>query len=398
MDHPHPHPRTRAAHTATLATFAAFGAFWGSWGASIPRIRDQAGVSEGELGIALLCIGAGALPAMLATGRAVDRFGLRTCAPIAVAFGLLSIVVPLAATSFVALAVGLVLLGMSSGATDVAMNAVAGRVEHVGDRPVISHAHGVLSAFVVLGSLVTAAVAAADLPLVLPFVGVAALALVAATLLLRGLAAGPVATTAADGDSGATSGRGIRGGAAAPLALVGLLGALAFATESGHQNWSALFASDVLNAGAGGAALAPAWFATIVAIARLTTGGIGARHPRGVLLAGGTLATAGTLLVSAAAGPLAFALGLALAGAGTGVLFPTVLGIVARTVVEWRRGRATSFVTTVSYLGFLLGPAYVGAWADAFDLRISMVAVAGLAAVLVVLTVPLLRLADAPAG
>ncbi len=86
------------------------------------------------------------------------------------------------------------------------------------------------------------------------------------------------------------------------------------------------------------------------------------------------------------------ALGLVVAGAGTAVLFPTLLGIVSRNVEEARRGRATSAVTVVSYMGFLLGPVYVGVWADATDLRGAMFAVAALAAALVMLTPMLLRL------
>ena len=96
------------------------------------------------------------------------------------------------------------------------------------------------------------------------------------------------------------------------------------------------------------------------------------------------IATAPTLLVAA--------LGLVLAGAGTAVLFPTLLGIVSRNVEEARRGRATSAVTIVSYMGFLLGPVYVGVWAEVTDLRGAMFAVAALAAALVMLTPMLLRL------
>ena len=86
------------------------------------------------------------------------------------------------------------------------------------------------------------------------------------------------------------------------------------------------------------------------------------------------------------------ALGLIVAGAGTAVLFPTLLGIVSRNVDEARRGRATSVVTVVSYMGFLLGPVYVGLWADTTDLRGAMIAVAALAAALFMLTPMLLRL------
>lgn len=59
------------------AGFIVFGGFWGTWGASVPSVRDQAGVSDGELGTALVFVGAGALPAMLVAGRAVDRWGTR---------------------------------------------------------------------------------------------------------------------------------------------------------------------------------------------------------------------------------------------------------------------------------------------------------------------------------
>ena len=49
-----------------------------------------------------------------------------------------------------------------------------------------------------------------------------------------------------------------------------------------------------------------------------------------------------------------------------------------------RDGRASS-LATVSYLGFLLGPVYVGLWADAAGLRGAMIAVAALGVVLLLL-------------
>jgi MFS family permease len=66
-----------------------------------------------------------------------------------------------------------------------------------------------------------------------------------------------------------------------------------------------------------------------------------------------------------------------------------VIRIVSRTVPEAQRGRATSVVSTVSYLGFLVGPVYVGLWADAAGLRAAMFAVSGLAVVLALSAVPL---------
>lgn len=383
---------TRAFIAATLAAFATFGAFWGAWGASIARIREQASVDDGDLGIALLCVGAGALPAMLLVGRALDRFGLRMTAWVVAALGCSGVLVTLGARSFLTLAFGLLVVGMASGAADVAMNAVAGRAEQDADRPVITRAHGFLSGFVVLGSLTAAAVAALDLPLVLPFVVVAAMSILAMAMLLRAMPVGIV--TRHESEQPDTAGRGLRHAATMPLLLVGVLGALAFAIESAPQNWSAIFARDVLGAGHGQAALAPALFAAVVSVARLSIGGLGAAYARLVLVVGSVLAALGSLVIASAQGATSFVLGLVIAGVGTAVLFPTVLGIVSRSVLESRRGRATSLVTTVSYLGFLLAPAYVGVWADAYDLRVAMVAVAALAAAMALLTPALLRLAQ----
>src|SRR5215204_4316351 len=94
-----------------FASFAVFGAPWGAWGASIPSIRDQAGVTEGQLGTALLFVGAGALPAMPLSGRAVDRWGLRATAVLLALLGGAGLFVAAAARDFVTLAIGLALLG-----------------------------------------------------------------------------------------------------------------------------------------------------------------------------------------------------------------------------------------------------------------------------------------------
>ena len=134
---------------SAYVAFAAVGSFWGVWGASVPRVQDQAGVDDGELGLALLFVGAGALPAMLLVGRALDRWGLRVAAGIIALLGLAGAGLSLAARDLIALSAGLAVAGAASGAADVAMNAVAGRAETLARRPVITRAHGTFSAMVV---------------------------------------------------------------------------------------------------------------------------------------------------------------------------------------------------------------------------------------------------------
>src|SRR5918996_566897 len=98
-----------------LLGFAAFGAFWGSWGAVLPAVQQHAGVDDGELGIALLCIGAGALLSMRPAGSLVDRWGAPAL-PAAVAVFAACAALPALATAPLGLSAALFVLGAASGA------------------------------------------------------------------------------------------------------------------------------------------------------------------------------------------------------------------------------------------------------------------------------------------
>ncbi|MGW0592256.1 MFS transporter [Streptosporangium sp. NPDC002607] len=400
----------------------------------MPAIRAQAELGDGELGTALLFIGAGALPAMLVTGRAVDRWGLRVAALLLVTLGAAGTLVAVAGRDFWSLSAGLALLGASSGAADVAINSAAGSAERASGRPVITRAHGTFSALVVVGSLSAGLLGALGVPVVVPFLLVAVAATGAALSVVADARVAPVAAGAARGGerrgdevsraggsrgpgrpkyevsqagerkgSGraevqdgerrgdAVSRSGGRGVRLFPLLVVGGLGALAFAVENAHQSWGAVYLADVADAGPALASAGPAVFAAVVALTRFAAGAFGSRYATIVLVSGAVTAAAGTLLVSAAPSVPVVLLGLALAAAGTAVLFPTLMGVVAAQVGEAARGRATSVVATVAYLGFLAGPVYVGRWAEATGLSGAMTAVAALAAALAALSWPALR-------
>lgn len=68
---------TRSASTPSLrgpfAAFFAFGGLWGTWAVLVPVVPDAIGASKGTLGLALLCVGLGSLPAMVLVGPRVDR-------------------------------------------------------------------------------------------------------------------------------------------------------------------------------------------------------------------------------------------------------------------------------------------------------------------------------------
>jgi hypothetical protein len=364
-----------AGRARVLCGFAAFGAFWGTWGAALPAVQQHARVDDGQLGLALLCVGAGALLSMRLAGTAIDRWGAQAL-PAALGLFAAAAAVPGLATSTAALCAVLLVLGAASGAVDVAINAEGVRSEAATGRPVMSLAHGTFSAFVVAGSLATGALRAAGAGAELVLVLVGAVVATVALALLRAPAAG-----AAEARPRVALARLPRA-----LVILGALCALAFFVENAWQSWGAVHLESDLDASPALGALAPALFAGSAAAARFGGHGISGRVGDVTLLrAGAAVGAAGTLLGALAPVAALALVGVVLAGGGISICAPILFSIAGRGADEAARGAAVSIVTTIAYLGFLVGPAAVGLVAQATTLRTSLAAVAAIALALVAL-------------
>ncbi len=355
-----------------LVAFAAFGVFWGTWGGALPAIRAHAGVSEGELGVALLCIGAGALASMRLAGAVTDRLGAPVLPVTAVLLGLAG-VLPALATSPVALGAVLLVLGVASGAMDVAANAEGVRAEAASGRPLMSLAHAAFSAGVMVASLAAGALRQAGTDVAAIFALCGGARLLAALRLAR-------LDPAPAGERPAPAGLRALLHVPRALAVLGALTATAFFIENAWQSWSAVHLESDLGAAPGAAALGPAFFAGAAAAGRLAGQGLVARVGEAALLAGGALVAAAGRFGGARAPSTALAVaGIAVAGAGSSVCAPVLTLLAGRGAAPGARASAVSIVTTIAYLGFLVGPAVVGLAAGAIGLRASLAAVAGLA-------------------
>jgi hypothetical protein len=364
-----------AGRVRVLGGFAAFGVFWGAWGATLPAVQAHAGVDDGQLGIALLCIGAGALASMRAAGTLVDRWGAPALPATLAAFGGAA-ALPGLATSTAGLCVALLVLGATSGAVDVAINAEGVRTEAASGRAVLSLAHGTFSASVVGGSLAAGALRSAGAGAELVLVLIGAAVVITAALLVRAPAAG----------GGRASARASLRHLPRLLLVLGGLCALAFFVENAWQSWGAVHLESDLGASPALGALAPALFAGAAALSRLGSHAAGGRVRELTLLRGGALLGAAGTLLGALAPVAGLALvGVVIAGAGISICAPVLFSIAGRGADEAVRGAAVSVVTTIAYLGFLVGPAAVGLLASATALETSLAAVAGVAVALAVL-------------
>ncbi|MEV6974058.1 MFS transporter [Kitasatospora sp. NPDC093806] len=361
------------ARVRVLIGFGAFGVFWGTWGALIPEIRQRARVDDGELGLAVLMIGIGALCSMRPAGAAVDRFG-RSAVAACLLLMAVAAVLPGLARGAPALMAALAVLGAASGAVDVAVNSLASEEEQRTGR-LMNAAHACFSAAVLLGALATGLALghrlAADTVLLL-----------AAALLAGAAAAICLRREEAHLDRPAQP-RHRPGVARRPLLLLGGLCALAFLVENAWQSWSAVMLRSVFGLGPGPAAAGPVVFAASAAVGRLAGHGLAARlSQRRLLVLGATVAALGTLGAALAPGAATMLAGLVVAGLGTSVCAPTILSLAGARAQPGTRSAAVSVVASVGYLGFLIGPAAVGLTASAAGLRTALTGVAGAAVLL----------------
>jgi MFS family permease len=367
----------RAARLRVLVGFAALGIFWGAWGAALPAVQRRSGATDAELGLALLLVGLGALVSMRATGVVMDRVGPRLT-PISVAiFGLVGILPGLAGSPVELYAYSL-LVGAASGAMDVAINADAVRWEVDTGRSVLNLAHACFSAGVVVASLATGLLrwGGAGAPLVFALAG--AVVLVAA-LAIR--LPGREPWEPPEGDR-----PGFLERFPSWLLLIGGLGAVAFWIEGAWQDWGAVYLERELDASPAASALAPALFAAAMAAGRLSVHRLARPGgERAVLVAGAAIAGAGSALAAIApTAPIALA-GIVVAGAGCSVCAPTIISLAGHAAGAHERATVVGSVTTLMYLGFLVGPAAVGGFAELATLAASLGAVGALGFLLSIL-------------
>jgi hypothetical protein len=376
--------RTRLSVTAF---FFAHGALFGSWAARIPAIKDDLGLSEGVLGLALLCSTLGTLLCMPLVGAAVAREGSRaTMLQALVAYALMLPVIALTPNVW-ALAGALLLFGAALGALDVAMNAHGLALEQRYPRPIFSSFHAGWSFGGLAGALAAAGAAWAGIEPFAQF-AVTAVVLGGGTLLLsRWL----LPHGADRSDEKVTFRRPPR--RLAGLALLAFCGLFA---EGATSDWGAVYVADSLDAGGSLGAVAFGTFAVSMAVSRLFGDRLGASWgPVALTRRGGALGAVALAVALVLGHPVAALVAFACVGAGVAAFAPVVFRS-AGSLPGIAPSVGLASLTTVGYSAFLVGPPTIGLAAELVGLPRAL----SLVVVMLVVTValaPRVQPAGAPA-
>lgn len=353
-------------------SFGVLGVLWGAWQAVLPDLAGHYDLSSGPLGLILTAGFAVSLPAMLLTGRLVDRVGAGWgigLPAVTMALGLLLVgtLPPLPL-----LVVAVILMTSGSGAYDVAINGAA--MGHpTWSRPArLTLLHAAFSGGGVLGAVGGGALIGARLPFEAVY-PVLAVSLVATAL----LAAAAPWTVASSRES-------VPRAIALSMLPLAALAALALLAEGSMETWSAIYLRDELGAAAFVGALGPAAFHAAMLAGRLVGAGVaGTLGAPTTLLVAGCMTVIGMAVALLVPVPAAAIPGMALAALGASFVVPVVVSLAAGRAGA-HAGRAASYVLTLGYAGFLVGPSLVGILGELAGLRVAL-AVVPLAAAVIVL-------------
>jgi hypothetical protein len=363
-----------SARAAVTGLFLAHGALFGTWAARIPAVKDDLGLGEGQLGLALLFATLGGLLAMPLAGWVVAREGSRVTAQLTLIGSGLFLPALALAPSLPLLALALVAVGGAAGSLDVAMNAHGLEVERRHGRPILSSFHAGWSFGGLAGAGSGAVVAWAGVDPLPHFAG-------AALILAAGGLAGSRALLPAEADKPDAPPR--LGRPPRRLAALAVLAFCGLFAEGAAADWSAVYLAGPLGAGAGLAALGFASFSVAMACFRLLGDRLTAAWGAAALTRrGGVLAAAGLAGALIVGNPVVALAGFACMGAGLAAFVPVVFR-AAGSLPGVPASVGIAALTTVGYSAFLVGPPTIGVAAEAVGLTLALGLVVLLLGVLV---------------
>jgi predicted MFS family arabinose efflux permease len=352
---------------ATRIVFFVIGLAAGAWAPLVPFARQRLGLSDGGLGLMLLCLGVGSILAMPVAGALAARFGCRVA--LLIGGAAICLIFPLLALAPIAPLMGaaLFLFGASLGSVDCVINMQAIVVERQSGGPLMSGFHALYSLGGIAGAgAVSGMIGLGASPLAATLATAAAMA--ACIFLAR---------------SGLLTDRAPEPGPAfaLPHGAVLLIGAVCFAvflTEGSALDWSAVLLRTVRHADAAQAGLAYAAFSATMTAGRLLGDRLVARAGLVRTVVVGALTAAAGLAVAALAPswPIALA-GYALVGAGCANIVPALFTLTGRQTAM-PEASAVAAVSVLGYAGVLAGPAGIGFVASLTSLPVALLVVAAM--------------------
>lgn len=370
---------------AVFVVFVLPGVAMASWVSRLPAVRDVFGLRTDQVGVLIFAIAIGSIIGLIASSHVVARFGARwtirvgmTGVAVGVTLaGLGTAVGPSFALTFA----GLLVFGVSTGATDVAMNVSGAANERALGRSIMPIFHAFFSFGTVLGAGLGALAELLGIPIAVHLAVVCVALAVTALTATRLLQHEDVVAEPADDDAPSEGWRSrLSIWTDRRVLLVGVIVLSAAFAEGTANDWLALAMVDGHGVDNATGALVFGVFVTAMTVGRLLGVLLLDRFGRVVVLrASFLLASAALLVVIFVPNPVVAGIACVLWGLGAALGFP--IGMSAAADDPRRAAASVSAVATIGYFAFLVGPPAIGFLGEAVGLLNALIVVLVLCAV-----------------
>ena len=378
-----PEIQLSAQRLSTRFSFFGLGFATAAWAPLIPFAQQRLHFNHADFGLLLLCSGLGAMLAMPATGKIVQRIGCRV--PIGFALLLLAVLLPSLSllNTPLMMAITLFLFGTAAGSLGVALNIQAVVVEKNSLKSLMSGFHGMASLGGLAGVLTITALLALSISSVMSAFAVSLLLVIIVFLSV------PYSIKAVENTSLEASSKvkkSIRQRLPQPLIiLIGIACFIIFMMEGAAMDWSGIYLTQQYGVNTAFAGLAYTFFAIAMTTGRFT-GHYLIRYfgEKKLLTYSAICATLGLALVSIAPYWWLVLVGYTLVGTGCSNIVPIMFSRAGRQTVM-PSAVALSCVSTMAYTGILVGPAFIGMVSELIGLSTVFMALSGLLLLIVAL-------------
>lgn len=339
------------------------GLCFSTWASRIPDIKTALHLSNGQLGTILFVLPVGQLTMMYFSGKLVTRFGSHRILPFSIlmyAFSLTNI--GLASNAW-QLALGLYSFGIFGNLTNISVNTQGVYTEGLFKRTIMSSFHGMWSLAGFTGALVGLGMLALKLDTYPHFLIVAAIVFLLVIFNFKFLIKAKE-TLKVEKKKGFGKGKGF-------LILLGVIGFCSMASEGIMFDWSGLYFKDIVKAPGPLIILGYTSFMIMMASGRFIGDSLIHRFgKKRVMQISGVMISSGFFTAVLFPYIIPSTIAFMFVGLGVSTIVPTLYSIAGKTP-NIPTSEALTTVTSVSFLGFLMGPPIIGYIAELSNLRFS---------------------------
>ncbi len=345
--------------------YFAMGLSFASWASRIPDIKTALHLSEGELGSVLFALPVGQLIIMPFSGKMVTKFGSHRI----LVFSLIMYVFSLSnlglASTALQLSLGLFTFGIFGNLANIAVNTQGVYTEVLFKKNIMSSFHGMWSFAGFTGALVGLGMLALHLSPYHHFLIVALIVFLMIAFNFKFL------VKAKEKIKPKKEGKKLFTKPDSSLLWLGIIGFCSMASEGVMFDWSGIYFKDIVKAPGALVILGYTSFMIMMAGGRFIGDAMNNKFGRiRVMQISGCMISIGlfTAVIFPYIIPCTFA--FMIVGLGVSTIVPTVYSVAGKNPTV-SAGEALTIVSSVSFLGFLMGPPIIGYIAQSFGLQFS---------------------------